>query len=144
MKKPSNYFCVKIQNKICAILQLNFLKMKKRIIIFLVLFFPILNNFGNNVPIAAGRLDDEIPAKGNNSTVYAYLTDDSIEIEFLKEYSNITITIEDSIGTVVFNNTINTTVGMIYSIDVSNLGTGWYNIRIESKTGGIKGCFYLE
>jgi len=117
--------------------------MKKQLILFLVLFFPIINNFGENEPIAKGRLEGGETPKDNNSTVYAYLVNNSIEIEFLKEYSNVKITIEDSNGAVVFNTTINTTAGMIYIIDVSNLETGWYNILIECKTGGIKGCFYL-
>ena len=119
--------------------------MKKKIIFLLVLFFPLINIFSGNEPIAEGRIEKTEYEKGNNSTVFAYLVDSSIEVEFLTALSNITITIEDANGVVVFCKVINTTAGMVYTIDVSNFVTGWYIIRIESKSGGkVTGYFYVD
>ena len=120
--------------------------MKKKIIFLLVLFFPLINIFSeNDKAIAEGRIEEVKPPKGSNSTVFAYLVGSSIEVEFLTALSNITITIEDANGVVVFCTVINTTAGMVYIIDVSNFETGWYNIRIENKSGGaVKGSFYVD
>ena len=118
--------------------------MKRNCIIFLVLFLSVMFGYGNNGTIAEGRIEGK-PDKSNESTVFAYLVDETVQIEFLEEYNGITITIEDSYGAVVYYNVINTTAGMVYSIDVSNLGTGNYLLKVKSKSGGeISGYFYLK
>ena len=118
---------------------------RSRVIFLLVLFFPLMNILGENEQIAKGRVEGEVYPKGNGDTVFVYQNDSSIEVEFLTALSNITITIEDANGVVVFSTVINTTAGMVYIIDVSNFETGWYNIRIESKSGGtVKGSFYVD
>jgi len=118
--------------------------MKKKTFIFLVLFLSVIFGYGENESIVKGRIERK-PDKSNESTVFAYLVDETVQIEFLEEYNGITITIEDSFGGVVFYDVINTTEGMVYSIDVSNFETGEYLLRVKSKSGGeISGYFYLK
>ena len=119
--------------------------MKKSFFFLMILFFPAINSFGESSPIAEGRIEEVADEKSSGDTVFVYQNGSSIDVEFLTENSNITVTIVSPKGVVVFCEVINTTAGMVYTIDVSNFVTGWYIIRIESKSGGkVTGSFYVD
>lgn len=85
-----------------------------------------------------GKLTDLEDAKsGASATVFAFMDDETLEIGFLQAYSNLTITIEDFAGIIVYCDTINATAGMVYPIDISTLGAGIYLLKIADAYGGI-------
>jgi hypothetical protein len=118
--------------------------MNKSIFILLaILFLPLIENFGEEI-IVTGSVTERKPFKGQTEDVIACLNGNSVEIEFLQNCDDVTITIENAVESVVFNNTIDVTSGLVYTIDVSNFETGWYLLRIESKYGSVVGNFFLK
>lgn len=91
-----------------------------------------------------GNIKPQAPPKGGASLILAFIDGDAIEIEFLSNFPNLVITIENHLGVVVYLNTVNVAAGAIYPIDISSLAAGTYLLKIADANGGsLSGYFNI-
>lgn len=77
------------------------------------------------------------PTKSGFSPVHAYISDETLEIEFRQNFANLSITVESAEGTVVYSSTANVAAGAVYPVDISLFPSGDYILKI---TDGYGGC----
>lgn len=75
-------------------------------------------------------------------SVYAYLSNKTIDINFVKDFASVSVTItKEAIGEVTYAETYATPI--MCNIDLSNASTGFYLIRIEADDICLEGSFSL-
>jgi len=77
--------------------------------------------------------------------IQAFITDQSIEVDFNSTVGTLVVTIYDEVGNIVYLQSVNGTAGEQLLIDSSDWGEGRYHISFTNSLGGcISGDFDIS
>ncbi|MBQ6771004.1 MAG: DUF3244 domain-containing protein [Bacteroidales bacterium] len=100
-------------------------------------------NMEDNVPtgyeviVLQGRLD----VGTNPNAVVAGVNDNSVYIHFNQSFGNVSISIYNAMGNMVYNTVSNTAVQQTVIIPFSNLASGTYTVVLTNANGYAEGDF---
>ncbi|MBR4390714.1 MAG: DUF3244 domain-containing protein [Bacteroidales bacterium] len=100
----------------------------------------------NDVPVLEGY--EKIVLQGRLETgtgpndIGASVDDDTVYIGFGHSFGNVSITLCDGLGYLVYNSTINTSVQDLVSIPFSGSTSGTYRLALSNSFGVVEGSFY--
>ena len=121
------------------------MKTKFTLFVIAVTGFMLLPDF---TFASTNQADDEIPLAGSlESTIQRSLFADlsvtvdanTLNIEYWKDYTNITIEVTDETGQSVYKKIVNPVAGKSLTIDISDWDPGSYHISFTNTSGG---CIY--
>ena len=110
----------------------------KKTIYFLLFFVFLINttdSFAKEVKrVILGRVIMKPMRSVVPPTLYAYLCNNSLELDFFDNCDNLLITVEKAEGGIVYSTTINAIMNSTYIIDISSFAPGDYVLKIQ---GGV-------
>ena len=100
-------------------------------------------NMEDNVPtgyeviVLQGRLD----VGTNPNAVVAGVNDNSVYIHFNQSFGNVSISIYNVMGNLVYNTVVNTAIQQTVIIPFSNVASGTYTVVLDNANGYAEGDF---
>ena len=104
------------------------------------------NYTDDNVPtgyeliILQGKLD----CNAGPNAVVAGASDDAVYIGFNQDFGNVSISIYNEAGLVVYSTVVNTSVQQVVIIPFSSAASGTYTVELNSANGYVDGDFEHE
>jgi hypothetical protein len=119
--------------------------MKKIFLIFSLLLISMIGFATTNEEVELeGSLAVASP-KSQSQPIKVLLSDTEITVNFLDCLNKLTVVVETEKGMPVYNETVNSCETKSISINIKNLPSGWYKIKIADKNGGyLEGWFLIE
>lgn len=77
----------------------------------------------------------------NPNAIEACVTDDAVYIQFNQNFGNVSILLYNSIGGLVYSDTVNTDVQQLVIIPIGNVESGTYTLVLDNINGSAEGDF---
>ena len=99
-----------------------------------------------NIPIGYDEIDlhGELAFNVGPNAIVAGASDDAVYIGFNLDFGNVNISIYNSMGVIVYNTVVNTSVQSVVIIPFTSAASGSYIVELNSADGYAEGDFEKE
>lgn len=88
-------------------------------------------------------LQGKLDTNAGPNDIEAYFYGNAVYIDFHRDFGNVTIMLYNPVGSLVYNDVVNTAVQQLVVIPVSCTSDGIYTIFLETATGSASGDFEM-
>jgi hypothetical protein len=104
---------------------------------------PIYYNEVDNLPAGYSKIDlrGKLDRNAGPNAVVAGASENSVYIAFNQDFGNVSISIYNEAGLVVYSTVVNTSVQQVVIIPFSSAASGTYTVELNSANGYVDGDF---